>query len=558
MINYLAPLFAHLHVWCCNPPPSRHPHGRLILTVCTALLVLITTTEVAGQKVAPSFRPDLPDSALVTAYEQSAVKNVLAAVNSQVFPGYFSVCADGQGFGYGNSYPSLDGHQLSDALLFLGQVDVVKDNWKYVRAFQNANGLLPLAILPAMAGKEIGVGRALARVAENGGLYEHWVPGNPLAALADPTFIQNADVIFRYTLDRIWLSQQIPFINRSADHLMSLTTAAGAVKGAGYYIERPTRIESDGVAQCYAVDAFRRVADLNRVLGDTAAVRKYQQAAQRIQHHFQTRFWVGDHFAEYLHPQRGVIASHGLTDVDWAAIATNVATAEQKAVLWPQLCHEKRFHYGGMPTGIATEPHSYEDWEFTHPDRHDLAAMGRVWYLEAWARAVMGDGQGLLAGLLKVSQVGRDSSYYWFERYHPDGAGGVKPAGPKTYCEYPANLIRIVQRFLFGVERQLDGTLVLAPVVTAAFWQQGFGQTLQWRDRTLTYHMQRNHISGSYRGAAPQRLAVKPAEPLENLEVQVFIDRQPLPHVKQDGLLLFSLPPAPANPCRFEMDLIAR
>ncbi len=244
--------------------------------------------------------------------------------------------------------------------------------------------------------------------------------------------------------------------------------------------------------------------------------------------------------------------------MDWAAIATNVATAEQKAVLWPRLCHEKRFHYGGMPTGIATEPHSYEDWEFTHPDRHDLAAMGRVWYLEAWARAVMGDGQGLLAGLVKVSQVGRDSSYYWFERYHPDGVGGVKPAGPKTYCEYPANLIRIVQRFLFGVERQLDGTLVLAPVVTAAFWQQGFGQTLQWRERTLTYHMQRNHISGSYRGAEPQRLAIKPAEPLQNLKVQVFIDRQPLPHVKQDGFLLFSLPPAPANPCRFEMDLIAR
>ena len=45
------------------------------------------------------------------------------------------------------------------------------------------------------------------------------------------------------------------------------------------------------------------------------------------------------------------------------------------------------FYYGGMPTGIVTRPETYEDWEFTHPDRHDLAAMGRVWYLEAWARA---------------------------------------------------------------------------------------------------------------------------------------------------------------------------
>ena len=28
-----------------------------------------------------------------------------------------TVCADGRGFGYGNSYPSLDGHQLTDALI---------------------------------------------------------------------------------------------------------------------------------------------------------------------------------------------------------------------------------------------------------------------------------------------------------------------------------------------------------------------------------------------------------------------------------------------------------
>lgn len=66
------------------------------------------------------------------AYERAAVQNVLAAVNPRVFPGYWSVCADGQGFGYGNTYPSLDGHQMTDALLWLSQVEVVKANWDYV------------------------------------------------------------------------------------------------------------------------------------------------------------------------------------------------------------------------------------------------------------------------------------------------------------------------------------------------------------------------------------------------------------------------------------------
>lgn len=119
--------------------------------------------------------------------------------------------------------------------------------------------------------------------------------------------------------------------------MASLVTEQGTVKGAGYYLERPTRIESDGVAQCCAVDAFHRAAALNRVVEDESAARRYDRLAERIQSSFVTRFWMKDHFAEYLHPQRGLIATHGLTDVDWAALATLTATPEQRATLWPQL-----------------------------------------------------------------------------------------------------------------------------------------------------------------------------------------------------------------------------
>src|SRR5660398_250183 len=54
---------------------------------------------------------DLPDSLIMEAYERAATQNILAAVNPNIFFGYFSVCADGKGFGFGNTYPSLDGHQ---------------------------------------------------------------------------------------------------------------------------------------------------------------------------------------------------------------------------------------------------------------------------------------------------------------------------------------------------------------------------------------------------------------------------------------------------------------
>lgn len=509
-----------------------------------------------GREFLKTHSTSLPDPDILLCYVQAAGKNVLAAANPKVFFGYWSVCADGQGFGYGYTYPSLDGHQMTDALLRLGYVDLVKANWDYVRSFQRSDGSLPIAILPNLAGKQAGEGDHLAPVAANGGLYAHWVPGNPLQVLADPTYIQNADDIFRMTLDLKWLTSQLPSVNLSADHLASLVDDRGAVRGAGYYIERPARIEYDGVAQCHAVDAFRRVAALNRVAGDAESAGKYEKLAERVKRHFVSRFWVKEkgQFAEYDNPQHGLISRHGLTDVDWAAVALDVATPEQVAVLWPKLEDERGFYYGGMPTGIATRPETYEDWEFTHTDRHDLAAMGRVWYLDAQARARMGDAEGLLRGIRKVCEEGAKNGYYWRERYQPDGRGGVKAVGPNTYCEYPANLIRVVQRFLLGVNMGLDGSVVLAPTVTEDFRRRGFGQTLKWRGRALQYRMQSDRITGTYEGAGPQRLGVRHQSAGPGANVGAQVDGRPVEIKMEDGLVFVTLPETPpGKPCKFEI-----
>ncbi len=124
------------------------------------------------------------------------------------------------------------------------------------------------------------------------------------------------------------------------------------------------------------------------------------------------------------------------------------------------------------------------------------------------ARTHLGDIQGLVDGLHKVSEVGRGNGYYWHERYQPDGKGGMRAAGPDTYCEYPANLIRIVQEFLLGVDMRLDGSLVLAPAVPDEFWKVGFGQTLVCSSGSLSYRMSQNRVEGRYSGHSPLRLGV--------------------------------------------------
>ena len=202
-----------------------------------------------------------------------------------------------------------------------------------------------------------------------------------------------------------------------------------------------------------------------------------------------------------------------------------------------------------MPTGIATKPETYESWELLFGrDRHDLAAMGRVWYLECRARARMGDAEGIVETLRRVAAVGKASGWYWRERYYDDGHGGLRAAGPNTYCEYPANLIRIVQRFLLGVEFALDGALEIAPTVPESFWLGGFGATHEFRGRTLTWHMDHRGLTGEYHGNGPQRLVLQVAPEADPAAARATVNGRVLPCAVMDGCVSVGLP---AGECRF-------
>ena len=392
--------------------------------------------------------PGLPLD-LAEAYQQAAEKNVLAALNPKLDFGFFSVCADGAGHGPDNTFPGLDWGQSAEALLWLGRKAEVLASWDFVKTHQREDGLVPFAIFPGLKSKTVEVdGGYLLTGDAKGAIFTHWVPGNPLRTLANVTFLVLGDAIFAQTGDRDWLKDQAPWLQRAAEWLLTQITPAGLMHGGGFYVERPTRLEFDGVNQCYSAHALTQAARLFAVLGDAQAAGRCTDAAARLTTAFRTKFWAGDHCVEYIHPDRGAISHHGLTDVDWAAVATGVASAEQIAILWPQLKNNPDFLYNGIPTGIATKPETYADWEMQNIDRHDLAAMGRVWYLECWARARMGDRDGILRSLRRVAEVGRANNWAWWERYYSEKTGDLAKYHFNWYCEYPANLIRIVHRFL--------------------------------------------------------------------------------------------------------------
>jgi len=393
----------------------------------------------------PQLEPELAE-----AYRQCADKNILVALNPKIFFGYFSVCADPtQGHGTNTTFPGLDWGQSAEALLWLGRTAEVLASWEYVKGFLREDGLIPFAIVPDQAGTTtfMELPKKTEKfpfiVAANGGAYSHWFPGNPLMMLPNVTVVQMANAIFKHTKDQKWLAAQQTYLRSLTGWIIKQVTPEGLVKGGGFYVERPPRLEHDGVTQCYTADALRLAAQLT---GQAV----YAHVAERITACFRQKFWAGDHCVEYINAEHGAISHHGLTDVDWAAIATGTATPEQVKILWPQLKNNPDFVYNGIPTGISTRPETYEDWEMMYLDRHDLAAMGRVWYVEAWARSVMGDKEGLLRSLRQVAKVGRENNWHWLERYYSERSGNLGSYRINTYCEYPANFIRIVHRFVLG------------------------------------------------------------------------------------------------------------
>ncbi len=412
-------------------------------------------------------------------------QSIYPALRQRAYPGHFWIDAHGD-YGKDVTWPGLDSWQMAGAYLLLGKQRAILDYFDFVQASQRpssdrdtfyARGNVPFAIFPAekpfenldhtyLRGmrypQEIYTYKPVAHPGQPAdadmrprkwiGLFTHWQEiANPLSVLGPICFVLTGQEIFEATQSKDWLGEKMPVLEEAGQHLLTRMTSNGLLGGAGFYIESPPRDQWDGVTQCYGIYAFRQLARLAAVLGKRDAAGAWDHHADALQSRFLEVFWRGDHFAEYLHPQHGLVDSHGLSEVNWAAIGLQVATDAQIKRLWPVLTAQPMFWRGGMPTHLVTHPQTYKRWELSEPVpfpydswTKDVAAMGRVWYLEVLACQQMHDEKRLREAVLKVCQRGLKDGGLWYERYHAGEDNTVVPVGMYGYCEYPAILVRAV------------------------------------------------------------------------------------------------------------------
>jgi hypothetical protein len=423
---------------------------------------------------APANEPDkvhrIADREIRAGVEAAVFRNLIPAATERVYPGHFTINADGGGYGKDSTWPGLDSWQMIGPYLQLGRTRLVLDYFDFVRASQRKDGNIPFAIFNGntrpggcLRGlkypddvftykppKREALPASSQETRQWIGLFEHWqTKGFPLSSLAPVCYVLTAAEIFNATGSRSWLKERLGSVESAAKFLLTLRKEGGLIGGSGFYIEAPPREGCDGVTQCYATHAFRQLARLFRAMGETRQEANWTGQADRLATAFLGRFWCEDHFGEYLHPEHGLVDTHGLSDVNWAAVAFGLVNDRKLERLWPRLMGDSGFWAGEMPTQLVTKPFAYEPWESSRSadcpaePLNDVAAMGRVWYLEATACRRMKAHARLVDSVRKVCRAAQGDGY-WRERYHLKPDGSVSPDGSQKYCEYAAVLVRAV------------------------------------------------------------------------------------------------------------------
>ncbi len=232
------------------------------------------------------------DAEIRTGVETAIVKNLLPAISERLYPGQFTITADGMAFGGDTTWPGLDSWQMAGAYLLLKYERLVLDYFEFIRASQRKDGNIPFAIFPGDTrsdGKWLrglkspedvfsytpptrdGLPPSSQQTRKWIGLFEHWQPkANPLSTLGPVCYLLTAAEIFDATGSLAWLRERIPSLETTAKYLASRKSDNGLIDGSGFYMEMPPRYGWDGVTQCYVIHAFRELARLFRAAGDEA------------------------------------------------------------------------------------------------------------------------------------------------------------------------------------------------------------------------------------------------------------------------------------------------
>lgn len=112
----------------------------------------------------------------------------------------------------------------------------------------------------------------------------------PLRLTANIDTLLLGDMIFRFSQDRTWLTANLPVLRTVAGFIEAWIDSEGLLHSDSYDLDQVYR-EIDGVANAAAILAFRRLADLEQVAGNSEKGQRLRSVAARIAAGVEKHLW---------------------------------------------------------------------------------------------------------------------------------------------------------------------------------------------------------------------------------------------------------------------------
>jgi hypothetical protein len=173
---------------------------------------------------------------------------------------------------YTGWYPAIDEkYQVRDYLFCEKNLELVLTAW------QHTNRTCRLGDGGVIACRGYGVGTVGGYISNDRTTITY-----PLRASASIDCLLIGDMIFRFSQDRAWLSENIQYMRDTARWLEGWIDDQGLLDGQDYDHDSLMRRGTDGTCQASAIMAFRKLAALEDVLGHADRRDHYEQTAARL------------------------------------------------------------------------------------------------------------------------------------------------------------------------------------------------------------------------------------------------------------------------------------
>jgi len=338
--------------------------------------------------------------------------------------------------------------------------------------------------LKVMREDETGKSKNLCAVQPNGAReYDVWrksqnrkCKAQMFRVTANIEFIEGVYNYYCLTKDIEFLRANIDAIERNCAYIESFIDTDDLLNSHVYYEDQVMKDGKVAQAQCFAVNSFRLMEQLELLLARVGQAEHYGTMARRLgealAREYPKGFWDAQNgrFIDWIdakgeaHDHVHLLANELPTMLGLA----DEAQARQCAAAIAG-CAEV---FGKFPSFVAAKIEDYTKAEIGSGGPYDLCAAGRYWCWDAEYLAFSGDGEALLRQLLQVAGQAALDGFLMGERYdmnyvyYNTGEDGKRNwHGASLYYEYPNVFLYVLICHYLGVRRGFDCDLIVNPLI---------------------------------------------------------------------------------------------